>query len=190
MTEAATVLPIEAAAALRTTLPAPYFTLGQEPWLAKVLCNKIIVHIGIIVHDTIPMIIEYDDTHLKQKNGHRRGPRPRSHSCWSSLRQPLCLYPDLCHVELCMSGNSGQFHLTVQPSEPSLLLTAFCLAILMSIFVLAHYSILSSEPAKVLDFYTEDVLIQIMFQQGSSCRACRRVTCYIIFNLGVNVNAI
>ena len=54
---------MEAAAALRTTLLAPYFTLGQEP---RILCNKIIVHIDTILHKII--IIEYDDPYLKQKD--------------------------------------------------------------------------------------------------------------------------
>ena len=38
--EAATLPPTEAAAALRTPLPAPYFTLGPEP---RILCNKSVV---------------------------------------------------------------------------------------------------------------------------------------------------
>ena len=50
---------MEAAAALRTTLPAPYFTLGQEP---RILWNKIIVHIDIILlHNSIPIIIEHGE---------------------------------------------------------------------------------------------------------------------------------
>ena len=40
--------------------------MSQEP---RILCNKIIVHID----NTIPIIIEYDDTHLKQKVWHRLG---------------------------------------------------------------------------------------------------------------------
>ena len=43
-----------------------HWARSQEP---RILCNKIIVHID----NTIPIIIEYDDTHLKQKVWHRLG---------------------------------------------------------------------------------------------------------------------
>ena len=59
MPEAAKLLPMEAVAALR--LRTSHWARSQEP---RILCNKIIVHIDIILYNTMPIVIEYDDPHL------------------------------------------------------------------------------------------------------------------------------